>query len=191
MILSANIWAEDELDKEKKVLVVDDEAAIREVVTQAFERAEYRVFTAESAEKAIDILRQESIMVMFLDLKLPGMNGLELCELVRRQNPLAIIYALTGFADLFGLLDCRKAGFDDFFDRGNDIVHIIAGKLCRERKWKSPLGEECRVRETGFFEFKSFSVKGMQMDWNEMNPGPYIQLVKFVLETVAADFEGV
>jgi len=101
--------------KEKKVLVVDDEAAIRDVVEQVFKRAGYKVLTAESAEKAIDILKQESVMVLFLDLKLPGMSGLELCKFVRKQNPLAIIYALTGFADLFGLLDCRKAGFDDFF----------------------------------------------------------------------------
>jgi len=52
-----------------------------------------------------------------LDLKLPGMNGVELCELIRKQNPLAIIHALTGFTDLFGLLECRKAGFDDFFTK--------------------------------------------------------------------------
>lgn len=110
---------------DKKVLVVDDEAAIRDIVKQVLERGEYTVITAESAEKAIDVLRQDSIMVMFLDLKLPGMTGLELCELIRKQNPLAIIYALTGYTDLFGLLDCRKAGFDDFFAKPVGIELLL------------------------------------------------------------------
>lgn len=110
---------------EKKILVVDDEASIRDILEEALTRGGYTVRSAESAEIAIDILRQESIMVMFLDLKLPGMNGLELCELIRKQNPLAIIHALTGFTDLFGLLECRKAGFDDFFTKPVSMKLIL------------------------------------------------------------------
>ena len=60
---------------EKTILVVDDEEVLRDVLKKAFGRANYSVRCAESAEKALDILRHESIMVMFLDLKLPGMNG--------------------------------------------------------------------------------------------------------------------
>ena len=124
---------------EKKILVVDDEAAIRDIVKQALEHGEFTVITVESAEKAIDILRQDSIMVMFLDLKLPGMTGLELCELIRKQNPLAIIYALTGYTDLFGLLDCRKAGFDDFFAKPVSIELLLeAAKdaFMKLERWK-------------------------------------------------------
>ena len=73
----------------------------------------------------MDILRKESIMVMYLDLKLPGMSGTELCEQIRIQNPLAIIHAITGFTDLFGLLECRKAGFDDFFKKPVTIKLLL------------------------------------------------------------------
>jgi len=102
---------------EKKILVVDDEELIRNMLDEAFSKDGYIVQTAENAEKAMDILRKESIMVMYLDLKLPGMSGTELCEQIRIQNPLAIIHAITGYTDLFNLIECRKAGFDDFFKK--------------------------------------------------------------------------
>ena len=101
----------------KKILVVDDEESIRTVLMEAFKKAGYVVKAAESAEHALAILKQESIMVNYFDLKLPGMSGKELCRQVRMQNPLAYICAITGYTDLFGLLECRKAGVDDFFQK--------------------------------------------------------------------------
>lgn len=101
--------------KEKRILVVDDEQAIRDVLDKALSRAGYRVYPTASAEDALETLSYESIMVMFLDLNLGGMDGLALCRTIRLDNPVGIIFALTGYTDLFGLLECRKAGFDDFF----------------------------------------------------------------------------
>lgn len=102
---------------EKKILVVDDDDTIRTMLEEFFTDFGYIVRTAESAERAIEVLKEESIMVMYIDLKLPGMSGKELCQKIRMQNPLAIISAITGYTDLFGLLECRTAGFDDFFKK--------------------------------------------------------------------------
>ena len=110
---------------EKKIMVVDDEELIRNMLDEAFSKDGYIVQTAENAEKAMEILKKESIMVMYLDLKLPGMSGTELCEQIRIQNPLAIIHAITGYTDLFGLLECRKAGFDDFFAKPVSIKLLL------------------------------------------------------------------
>lgn len=102
---------------EKRILVVDDEQAIRDVIEKALVRAGYTVLAAASADGALEILRYESIMVMFLDLNLGGMNGMDLCRHIRLDNPVGIIYAMTGYTGLFGFLDCRRAGFDDFFTK--------------------------------------------------------------------------
>ncbi len=110
---------------ENKILVVDDEEIIREILRETFTGAGYDVFMAESAEAAMDILREESILVMYLDLKLPGMDGTDLCAQIRFQNPIAIIFALTGYSDLFGLLKCRKVGFDDFFTKPVSIEILL------------------------------------------------------------------
>ena len=107
--------------EQKKILVVDDEVDILNLFKEAFESAGYNVWTAENAEDALNILKDQSIMVMFLDLKLPGMSGVELCKRIRVENRIGVIHALTGYSNFFGLLECRAAGFDDFFTKP---VHI-------------------------------------------------------------------
>ena len=121
---------------EKKILVVDDEELICTMLEQAFGKAGYTVRTANSAEKAMAILREDSIMVMYLDLKLPGIQGTELCRKLRIQNPLSIIHALTGYVDLFGLLECRLAGFDDFFSKPVSIELLVESAHEAFRKLK-------------------------------------------------------
>ncbi len=102
-------------------LVLDDEAPIRIMFEQAFSKAGYTVRLAESGEEALEILKQENIQVMFLDLKLPGMSGVDLCTKIRKDRPIAIIYAVTGYTSLFELADCREAGFDDYFIKPVDL----------------------------------------------------------------------
>ncbi len=105
---------------EKRVLVVDDEIAILDVLKAIIETKGYLVSTAESAEKALEMLSKDVFMVMFLDLKLPGMDGIELCRRIRKDNHIAVIYAFTGYTNIWGLIDCRSAGFDDFFVKPAD-----------------------------------------------------------------------
>ncbi|HUH67106.1 MAG TPA: response regulator [Syntrophales bacterium] len=99
----------------KKILVVDDEVNILNMLRESFSRAGYTVFTAASAEEALKILKNESVLVMFLDLKLPSMSGIDLCKRIRKENQICIIHAFTGYSNIYGLLECRAAGFDDFF----------------------------------------------------------------------------
>jgi DNA-binding response OmpR family regulator len=124
---------------EQKILVVDDEPAILDIVSQALTMKGYTVLTADNAEKAIEINGREVIMVMFLDLKLPGMNGIELCKRIRRDNQIAVIYALTGYTNFFGVLECRAAGFDDLFIKPLDLpVLLRAARHAFEKleRWK-------------------------------------------------------
>lgn len=101
--------------EEKTILVVDDERTVLEMLEMAFDRAGYSVRLATSAEEALDILKQELIPLMFIDLGLEKMNGFELCEHIRKDSPDAIIYALTGYAGLFGEHEIAEAGFDGYF----------------------------------------------------------------------------
>jgi CheY-like chemotaxis protein len=100
---------------EKKILVVDDDELIRELLRTAFTRVGYAVRSASNAEEALNILEEEPHAVMFLDLKLPGMSGLDLCRKVRAEHPLTIAFAVTGYSSLFDLSECREAGFEDYF----------------------------------------------------------------------------
>ncbi|MFC1828495.1 response regulator [Thermodesulfobacteriota bacterium] len=109
----------------KKILVVDDDEMVRTLLEETLLQDGYDVRTAMNAEESMKILRQENIMVMFLDLVLPDMNGTKLCRQIRKENPVGIIYAFTGHIDLFNVLELREAGFDDFFSKPFRIDEVL------------------------------------------------------------------
>ena len=102
---------------EKKILVVDDEETIRKLFKVALTQKGYTVFCAESGEQALKTLDKESIPVMFLDLNLPGMSGIDLCKKILKKTPKTIAYAVTGYVSNYKSSDCKKAGFEDYFSK--------------------------------------------------------------------------
>jgi len=98
-------------------MIVDDEVSIRDLFQSVFSDAGYSVHLAENAEQALGILKQHQIDLIFLDLKLFGMNGIELCRQIKKDYPVSIIYAITGWTGLFEVEECREAGFDDYFTK--------------------------------------------------------------------------
>ena len=121
------------------ILVVDDESMIRDLFRRFFEQAGYSVQTAESAEEALEMVRETPIWVLFLDLNLPGMNGVELCRQIRRSWPMAIPYAVTGYASLFELSSCREAGFEDYFTKPvnlDDLLQAAENAFGKLERWK-------------------------------------------------------
>ena len=110
---------------DEKILVVDDEDAILFLLEQGFSRAGYQVVCAPSAEEALALLEKETINVMFLDLNLPEMNGIDLCRRIKKDIPMSVVYALTGYASLFELADCLEAGFEDYFKKPVNLSTLV------------------------------------------------------------------
>jgi len=100
---------------DRRILVVDDEAPIRQLLTDAFGEAGYQVLTAPDGPAALELLSEQNVRVMIFDLKMPGMTGIELCRRVKERYPISCVYAMTAYISLFGLSDCLAAGFDDYF----------------------------------------------------------------------------
>ncbi|NPV05911.1 MAG: response regulator [Syntrophaceae bacterium] len=124
---------------EKSILIVDDEITVREIFKDFFGAAGYRVLTAEGADNAIEILNEQDVDVIFLDLRLFGTNGLELGRRIRREKPLSILFAITGWAGLFEVEECREAGFDDFFIKPVEfgmLEKAVADAFERVERWR-------------------------------------------------------
>jgi DNA-binding response OmpR family regulator len=124
---------------DRKILIVDDEAPIREWLTDVFTEQGYEPYPAENAQEAMQIFNREGIYVIVLDLKLFGMNGLELCKKIRKSRPLAIVYAMTGWGALFEVEECREAGFDDYFMKPMDtdvILRAVADAFAKIERWR-------------------------------------------------------
>jgi CheY-like chemotaxis protein len=125
--------------EEKKLLVVDDEQMICDLYTATFSLAGYTVRTANSAEEALEILKKEKYWVMFLDLNLPGMNGIDLCRNIRQAYPMVIAYAVTGYTSLFHLNECREVGFEDYFSKPVSMKDLLeAAEIAFKKidRWK-------------------------------------------------------
>jgi CheY-like chemotaxis protein len=101
----------------KKILVVDDEPVILNLLEDAFSKLGYSVYLAGDAKEALEILKQEPIPLMFIDLDLGSINGLELCMNIRKDNPGAFIYALTGYTGFYKPQEIVKADFDGILDK--------------------------------------------------------------------------
>ena len=83
--------------------------------------------------------------VLFLDLNLPAMNGIELCREVHKDWPWIIAIAVTGYASLFELVNCREAGFEDYFIKPVEMKELLAAAehaFKKLERWKQ--GPETR-----------------------------------------------
>ncbi len=122
-----------------KILIIDDETSVRELFTGVFTDEDYEVITTEDGNLALDILKRDNIDVIFLDLKLFGMNGIDLCRQIREMKPMSMIFAITGWASLFEIEDCRQAGFDDYFEKPLDmdmLTDAVADAIKKLDRWK-------------------------------------------------------
>ncbi|MGD9733796.1 MAG: response regulator [Desulfamplus sp.] len=111
---------------EKRILVVDDEESICLLLKSAFTTKGYEVFTAGTSLEALELLDKNTILVMFIDLNLPDMTGVELCREIIKRSPLTIAYAITGYASHFELAECKSVGFEDYFKKPVRLVDIFS-----------------------------------------------------------------
>ncbi len=132
---------------EKRVLVVDDDEPIRNMLADAFMGQGYAVDTAVNAEEALAILAGRPIYVMFFDLKMPGMTGIELCRRVKSRYPISCIHALTGYISLFGLSDCLEAGFDDYFTKPVELPLLFEAAEHAFKKLERWTGRQVNIQK--------------------------------------------
>jgi two-component system, OmpR family, phosphate regulon response regulator PhoB len=99
-----------------RVLVVDDDPDIREVVTAMLEAVGLRVLQSESAEDALARVQSEVVDLLVLDWNLPRMTGLDLCRIIRRQPGLSHVPVLflTANASSQDMVDAFASGADDY-----------------------------------------------------------------------------
>ncbi|OEF99858.1 two-component system response regulator [Vulcanibacillus modesticaldus] len=110
--------------KNKKILIVDDQYGIRLLLTEVFNKEGYQTFQAANGKEAIIIVRKESPDVVLLDMKIPGMDGLEILKHIKKiKNDLKIIM-MTAYGELDLLEEAIQCGIVTYFSKPFDIDHI-------------------------------------------------------------------
>ena len=110
---------------EKSVYIVDDDEAVRKALTRSLEQRGYTARTYASAEQFLDSYRHTSPGCLLLDVRMPGLNGLELQEiLTERKIPLPIIF-VTGHGDIPMSVRAMKGGAIDFLEKPYPVEMLI------------------------------------------------------------------
>lgn len=95
------------------ILIVDDDAGIRESMNDFLERAGYKTSTASSAEEALELLKTNIINVVITDIMMPGMSGLELTDLIKKDYNADVI-VMTGYSKDYSYEEAVDKGASDF-----------------------------------------------------------------------------
>ncbi len=117
------------------VLVVDDERDIRDGSERILTRKGYKVTKASNGEEALRYVEETQFAIVLLDLKMPGMDGLEVLGLIRESHPDTLVIVITGFATVETAIEAMKRGAYDFIPKPfkPDQLRIVVDRAI-ERK---------------------------------------------------------
>src|SRR5512138_3656021 len=107
------------------ILIVDDEDRLRLSLSFILQKEEYQVETAANAEEALALLKAHDYDLMFLDLNLPGMSGVDLLVEVHRQTPHLPVLILTAHGTMESAIQAVRLGARDYLIKPAEPVEIV------------------------------------------------------------------
>lgn len=96
------------------VLMVDDEVVVLDAFVDILEGEGYRMFTAESGEKALEILRADAIDIVVSDIKMPGMDGLELLRIIHEIDAEIPVIMATAYSSIESTVESMRRGASNY-----------------------------------------------------------------------------
>jgi DNA-binding response OmpR family regulator len=108
------------------ILVVEDEPSLKETLVYNLEKLGYSVFSAGDGRLALDSARQNKPDLILLDIMLPGMNGVDVCKTLRRENFQSIIIMLTARDDEIDRVVGLEIGADDYVTKPFSMRELMA-----------------------------------------------------------------
>jgi DNA-binding response OmpR family regulator len=108
----------------EKVLVVDDEFEIRDLLSEVLKQEGYEVLLASAGEEAIELAKRETPHVILLDVRMPGIDGIEVCKRLKTEPKTQYIpiIMITGYDE--NKIAAIEVGADDFVNKPIDLVEL-------------------------------------------------------------------
>ncbi|EPY07010.1 hypothetical protein AZ66_00070 [Paenibacillus sp. E194] len=105
----------------KKVLIVDDQNGIRVLLMEVFSSEGYTTYQASNGKMALEIVREESPDIVLLDMKIPGMDGLEILKQIKLMKPHMNVIMMTAYGELDMIKEATDLGALMHFTKPFDI----------------------------------------------------------------------
>jgi two-component system, OmpR family, response regulator len=107
------------------ILIVDDEEDFRITLVKRLQKRHLQVFGAESGQKALNMMEAMVFDVVVLDIKMPGMDGIETIREMKKKNPLTEVILLTGHASMESGIEGMKLGAFDYIMKPVNIDELL------------------------------------------------------------------
>lgn len=171
------------------ILVIEDEESIRKFVKINLDRAGFKVLDAGSGEEGIDIARDNKIDIVVLDIMLPGMDGYEVCKILRTEFPSLGIIMLTAKSQDIDKIMGLEYGTDDYMTKPfNPVELTLRVKSLSRRMEKAPSDEES-IMSFPPFKIDTYSRKFYKDDIElELTPTEY-SIAKLFMENPGKAFK--
>ncbi len=128
------------LPKDTKILIVDDEPALRKAMIFDFKRKGFQVYEASNGRQAYDIVFREKVDIVLSDVRMPDGDGVELLERIKgNETASSVVMFITGFADLTWAEAYNKGAeaiFSKPFDRKALMAKVMSFLVDSEERWK-------------------------------------------------------
>lgn len=127
-----------------KVLIVDDEKNIRLTLKKALEKLELEIETAVSGEEALELLTKGGLALVLLDLRLPGMDGMEVLKRMREMNYMTKVIIITAHGTVENAVEAMKLGAVDFIQKpfiAEEIRMLVSNALQRQKGFLQTTGQ--------------------------------------------------
>ena len=131
---------------DKRILVVDDDAYVREATEEILLRRKYKVETAPDGKAALNKLQEADFDLILSDIKMPVMNGLELLEAARLKAPDTHVIMMTAFGTIEDAVEAMKKGAYDYVQKGSADPAEIEFVVERALKFQAAQLENKRLR---------------------------------------------
>jgi len=113
------------MQNQHSILVVDDEEALRTVLSSELVSEGYQVESASDGDEAISIVQSKQFDLVLLDIKMPKVDGFEVLKFIKKSYPQLKVIMLTAFADLKNAIESKKLGAEDFISKPYDLVDLL------------------------------------------------------------------
>ncbi len=111
--------------EEFKILVVDDEDDFRETIVKRLQKRKMKAWGAESGEKALELIEAQPFDVVVLDVKMPGLDGIDTLREIKKRKPLIEVILLTGHASMESGIEGMKLGAYDYVMKPANLEELM------------------------------------------------------------------
>lgn len=138
-----------------KILVIDDDTSLRRVLEYNLQEAGYQVVSAEDGEKGVRLFTEEAPALVITDMKMPGMDGMQVLKAVKERSPETLVIMITAFGTVDIAVEAMKAGAYDYITKpfNRDELRLtvakalqFSGVTAENRRLKNELADKADYR---------------------------------------------